>query len=82
MSIASLKKILSLAGWDIEHGNPSGLQPETLISLTAPKQCAVGFHGKHHLLGGRFVPDFIAERYKLKLPSYPGIDQIVELNMS
>jgi NAD(P)H-hydrate epimerase len=46
------------SGWDVEKGDTSntGLRPETLISLGAPKACALHFKGKHHFLGGRFVP--------------------------
>ncbi|CAK9104694.1 Graves disease carrier protein homolog (GDC) (Mitochondrial solute carrier protein homolog) (Solute carrier family 25 member 16) [Durusdinium trenchii] len=42
-----------------------------LISLTAPKMCAAHFKGRH-FLGGRFVPPGILEKYRLKLPEYPG----------
>lgn len=44
--------------WDIEEGNieENGLQPDMLISLTAPKKGAKDFKGKFHYLGGRFVP--------------------------
>lgn len=37
-----------------------GLRPEMLISLTAPKLGAKHFQGKHHYIGGRFVPLQIA----------------------
>ena len=39
-----------------ESGN--GLEPQMLISLTAPKVCAKYFTGidKSHYVGGRFVP--------------------------
>lgn len=45
------------SGWDVEKGDTtgSGLQPDTLISLTAPKKAAAFFRGRH-FLGGRFVP--------------------------
>lgn len=33
----------------------TGLRPDLLISLTAPKLCARYFRGRHHFLGGRFV---------------------------
>eukprot|EP00435_Cladocopium_sp_Y103_P063129 s728_g24.t1 len=61
----------------------SGLQPDTLISLTAPKKAAAFFRGRH-FLGGRFVPPGIVdsrcnEKYNLQLPEYPGVSQIVEL---
>ena len=46
------------SGWDVEKGDldGTGLLPDTLISLGAPKLCARHFNGKHHFLGGRFVP--------------------------
>ncbi|CAF0725617.1 unnamed protein product [Brachionus calyciflorus] len=67
------------SGWDIENGNPDGLQPECLVSLTAPKLCAKHFNGKYHYLGGRFVPNALAEKYELNLPEYPGTDPCVLL---
>mmetsp|Transcript_16628 Transcript_16628/g.31451 ORF Transcript_16628/g.31451 Transcript_16628/m.31451 type:complete len:246 (-) Transcript_16628:49-786(-) len=69
------------SGWDVEKGPPGEgcfLQPSILISLTAPKMCASHFSGRH-FLGGRFVPPSIAEKYALRLPTYPGVSQIVEL---
>lgn len=67
------------SGWDVEKGCENGLQPELLISLTAPKKCASLFYGKYHFLGGRFVPQLLAEEYDLRLPEYPGTDPIVQL---
>lgn len=67
------------SGWDVEKGNPDGLQPEFLISLTAPKLCAKYFKGKYHYLGGRFVPDALEEKYELNLPEYQGTDPYVLL---
>jgi NAD(P)H-hydrate epimerase len=45
------------SGWDVERGNAGGvgLEPDVLVSLTAPKEGARGFKGRH-FLGGRFVP--------------------------
>lgn len=45
------------SGWSVENGDEFGvgLQPDVLISLTAPKLGVRGFRGKH-FLGGRFVP--------------------------
>ena len=37
----------------------TGVQPDMLVSLTAPKKGAKGFKGKLHYLGGRFVPPAI-----------------------
>lgn len=44
------------SGWDVERGNAEGvgLNPNVLISLTAPKQGVKEFKGRH-FLGGRFV---------------------------
>ncbi|ELU03422.1 hypothetical protein CAPTEDRAFT_89585, partial [Capitella teleta] len=67
------------SGWEVEKGNPEGIQPEMLISLTAPKLCAKQFFGKHHYLGGRFVPPDLAKKYELSLPPYPGSEPCVEL---
>ncbi|CAK9027895.1 Protein phosphatase 2C homolog 2 (PP2C-2) [Durusdinium trenchii] len=82
IQISSLK-VMSVdipSGWDVEKGDTTGdgLQPDALISLTAPKKAAAHFNGRH-FLGGRFVPPGIVEKYKLRLPAYPGVSQIVEL---
>lgn len=44
------------SGWDVENGNDAGLglEPDVLISLTAPKEGSRKFKGRH-FLGGRFV---------------------------
>ncbi len=72
------------SGWDLEKGHGGApdehLKPEMLISLTAPKICAQFFNGKHHYLGGRFVPDKLREKYQLDLPDYPLADPCVKLN--
>ncbi|KAK9829256.1 hypothetical protein WJX72_004821 [[Myrmecia] bisecta] len=67
------------SGWDVELGDVTGngMRPDTLISLTAPKKAAQFFEGNHHYLGGRFVPPAIMEKYKLQLPTYPGVWQCV-----
>jgi NAD(P)H-hydrate epimerase len=85
------------SGWDVEKGNAEGvgLNPDLLISLTAPKEGVRGYTGRH-FLGGRFVPRYehffcrdsrsknyfdrtLEEKFELNLPVYPGFDQIVEL---
>ncbi|KDR73554.1 hypothetical protein GALMADRAFT_100297 [Galerina marginata CBS 339.88] len=68
------------SGWDVENGNELGvgLQPNVLISLTAPKEGVKDFIGRH-FLGGRFVPEYLEKKFELHLPPYPGSDQIVEL---
>lgn len=70
------------SGWDVNEGNVSGkgLEPETLISLTAPKLCSQHFKGKYHWLGGRFVPKEAMEAFKLELPAYEGSEQCVLLS--
>lgn len=35
-----------------------------LVSLTAPKECAKYFHGHLHILGGRFIPNNLPEKFK------------------
>lgn len=67
------------SGWDVEQGSPDGLQPDMLISLTAPKRSAALFRGRYHFLGGRFVPRSLEERHKLHLPRYPGTDCVLQL---
>lgn len=69
------------SGWNVENGPPSdgGINPEMLISLTAPKLCANYFHGKYHFLGGRFVPRKLEIEFNLNLPNYPGTELVVEL---
>lgn len=68
-----------VAGWDVEKGKADGLQPDMLISLTAPKKAAMHFAGRYHFLGGRFVPAALQEKYALNLPAYPGTDCVLRL---
>ncbi|XP_067878674.1 NAD(P)H-hydrate epimerase [Heterodontus francisci] len=67
------------SGWDVEKGSPDGIQPDLLISLTAPKKAAAHFHGRYHFLGGRFVPAALEQKYNLNLPDYPGTECILQL---
>ncbi|KAM9383891.1 NAD(P)H-hydrate epimerase isoform 1-T2 [Pholidichthys leucotaenia] len=67
------------SGWDVEQGSPDGLQPDMLISLTAPKKSASLFKGRYHFLGGRFVPPGLEKKYQLNLPQYPGTDCVLQL---
>lgn len=69
------------SGWDVEKGdiNGFGLNPDLLISLTAPKLCSKYFKGQYHFLGLRMIPQELANKYRLKLPQYPSTDQIVQL---
>ena len=71
------------SGWDVDNGPPTDgpvLSPAMLISLSAPKICAKSFSGPFHYLGGRFIPQGLVEKYNLKLPEYPGTEQIVRLS--
>ncbi|KAM9776278.1 LOW QUALITY PROTEIN: NAD(P)H-hydrate epimerase-like, partial [Syngnathus typhle] len=63
------------SGWDVEV---YGLHPDTLISLTAPKNSATLFKGRHHFLGGRFVPPALERKYQLNLPRYPKTDCVLK----
>lgn len=49
------------SGWNVEKGDEYGvgLQPDVLVSLTAPKLGVKEFKGRH-FLGGRFVPKCVA----------------------
>ncbi|XP_059498930.1 LOW QUALITY PROTEIN: NAD(P)H-hydrate epimerase [Stegostoma tigrinum] len=67
------------SGWDVEKGNPSGIQPDLLVSLTAPKKAATHFQGRYHYLGGRFVPPALERKYSLNLPEYPGTECVCQL---
>lgn len=68
------------SGWEIDRPDTTDcLQPDFLISLTAPKKCAKLFKGRYHYLGGRFVPPTLESKFGLSLPPYPGTDCVVEL---
>uniref|UniRef100_W5MC45 YjeF N-terminal domain containing 3 n=1 Tax=Lepisosteus oculatus TaxID=7918 RepID=W5MC45_LEPOC len=66
------------SGWDPEEARTDGINPEVLVSLTAPKKCAASFSGKH-FLAGRFLPYDIQKKYELNLPEFPGTDCMIEL---
>uniref|UniRef100_A0A673IVK0 NAD(P)H-hydrate epimerase n=1 Tax=Sinocyclocheilus rhinocerous TaxID=307959 RepID=A0A673IVK0_9TELE len=68
------------SGWDVENGCPDGIQPDMLISLTAPKKAANHFKGRYHFLGGRFVPPALEKKFQLNLPPYPDTDCVYQLN--
>ncbi|KAJ2314650.1 hypothetical protein IWW51_005947 [Coemansia sp. RSA 2702] len=69
------------SGWDVEAGNPqsTGILPDMLVSLTAPKLCAKAFAGRFHYLGGRFIPPEMAET--LGIPAYPGASNCLRLQI-
>lgn len=64
----------------VVNDGPSTIQPEMLISLMAPAACSRYFVGRHHLLGGRFLPSDLVKKYDLdRLPPFPGLDVVVDL---
>ncbi|KAI5091111.1 NAD(P)H-hydrate epimerase precursor [Silurus meridionalis] len=67
------------SGWDVEKGASDGIQPDLLVSLTAPKKAASHFQGRYHYLGGRFVPPALDKKYNLNLPQYPGTECVLRL---
>ena len=69
-------------GWDVDAGDihEPGLSPDLLISLTAPKLCSKQFRGRYHYLGLRMIPAKLLHEYQLRIPHYPGTDQIVRIN--
>jgi NAD(P)H-hydrate epimerase len=97
------------SGWHVEQGNVQGvgLEPQMLVSLTAPKPCASFFTGgdRVHYVGGRFVPPCVrcfgrllgtlerllkrvrvvsrslAREFHLELPTYPGMEQSVRMDL-
>ncbi|MFT7818763.1 yjeF N-terminal domain-containing protein 3-like isoform X2, partial [Arapaima gigas] len=66
------------SGWDVEEPREDGLQPEMLMSLSAPKKCAANFSGRH-FVAGRFLPYDIQKKYDLNLPPFPSTDCLVQL---
>ncbi|GAO16035.1 hypothetical protein UVI_02053810 [Ustilaginoidea virens] len=71
------------SSWNIEHGPPrsglgSSFMPTALVSLTAPKPLVKYFKGRH-FIGGRFLTPNMATKYDLEIPTYSGIDQVVEV---
>ncbi|GKY99271.1 hypothetical protein MPSEU_000882200 [Mayamaea pseudoterrestris] len=79
------RKVLTVSvdvpsGWNVDQGDISktGFMPDVLVSLTAPKLSAKYFHGRH-FVGGRFLPFKLADKYKIAMPPYPGVAQVVEV---
>lgn len=90
--VDSNRDVLSVdvpSGWDVEKGKPDAgeagrFSPAAVISLTAPKAWAdvanaQGWSGSHYL-GGRFLNREIAARFGIEVPSYSGIQQVLELD--
>ncbi|KAJ5908115.1 hypothetical protein N7495_000797 [Penicillium taxi] len=73
------------SSWDIQSGPPkegpgANFMPKALISLTAPKPCVKFYRGRH-FIGGRFLTTSITEKYGIDSPKYPGIDQVMEVEV-
>lgn len=67
------------SGWDVEMGpHADSIKPAMVVSLTAPKKCVQNYKGKH-FLGGRFIPNSLAAKYKLRLPTYVGTELVIRL---
>jgi len=71
------------SSWSIEDGPPrdgpgAKFMPEALISLTAPKPLVKHYRGRH-FVGGRFLPQEIADKYHLDQPPFNGDEQVVEV---
>jgi hypothetical protein len=62
------------SGWDVEQGNVGGvgINPDVLVSLTAPKEGVRALTARH-FLGGRFVPQYVARDLLLFLSSDIGL---------
>ena len=69
------------SGWDVDQGDTtgSGLRPETLVSLTAPKLFAKHYKFKNHFVGSRFLPPKLVAEYGLTLPKYKNAEQIARV---
>lgn len=69
------------SGWHVEDGpiSENSIQPECVVSLTAPKVCMKHYRGRFHFLGGRFLPPALQQKYSLILPEYASDDQIVQI---
>ncbi|GJD08362.1 Pyridoxine/pyridoxamine 5'-phosphate oxidase 1, chloroplastic [Galdieria sulphuraria] len=61
------------SGWDVNEGDiyHVGFIPDMLVSLTAPKQCALSFSGMHYV-GGRFIPPKLAQELGFVAPQFEG----------
>lgn len=68
------------SGWNVDEGDVAGtgFMPDVLISLTTPKLSAKSFTGRH-FVGGRFLPEKLSLKYEVKMPPYPGVSQVMEV---
>ncbi|XP_026132119.1 yjeF N-terminal domain-containing protein 3-like [Carassius auratus] len=66
------------SGWDADESSSDGISPALLVSLMAPKRCALNFPGSH-FLAGRFLPFDLQRKYDLNLPKFSGTESVVQL---
>uniref|UniRef100_A0A8C2FEJ0 YjeF N-terminal domain-containing protein n=1 Tax=Cyprinus carpio TaxID=7962 RepID=A0A8C2FEJ0_CYPCA len=66
------------SGWDADESSSDGISPALLVSLMAPKRCALSFPGSH-FLAGRFLPFDLQRKYELNLPKFSGTESVVQL---
>lgn len=57
-------------GWQVDEIENTIWMPETLLSMMAPKKCALGFNGLHHMIAGRFLPISLAKELELPIEGY------------
>lgn len=76
------------SGWNVDKGDILGLKymPSSVISLSVPKQCMLSFTGRHHFLGGRFIPAYIFNHFQLSQHpqfkqtfAYQGVNMFVDI---
>ncbi len=65
------------SGWHVEDGDVAGTgaAPGLRAEAMLPLSRAMAGSGEWHLLGGRFVPPSVVNKYSLKLPAYSGTEQ-------
>jgi len=72
-------------GWHVDQGDAWGTnyQPDVLLSLLAPKPCARQFTGRRqHWMGGRWVSPSLAQKYGIRIPPYPGTQQVMPVALA
>jgi len=58
------------------------INPDVLISLTAPKRCSRGFRGRSHYVVQRFMPPELLRKYELGTAYVDAaVNMFVQLNL-